>query len=710
MSTTTSKRIGKYEIITLLAKGPRAAVYRAEDGDNKRQVAIKIVPRTLLNNDALPEFRKFALTVMRLEHPAIAPCFEVVENDKAIGIVSELCEGKPLSALLKEGAHPELRNVWDHARPILESLGWLHAKGGAHGDLKPANLILGPDGRLKITDFGVWMLLSSPPDEINYRAPEQFQGDAPNARSDVYQAAAIMYQLVTGKTPFSGTPAEIEHRILQERPTDPSSMDNRVAWQLDWVIQKALSKDPIDRFSNAIEFADGLRLGLSDTAARPLAPVSPPGTKPVQNVTAIAKKAAPAAPAPTPAPAPAAAKQASDEPEDLVDLLEDSLVPAKLNAPAFVKPPAAPAAKPPAPVERVLEAPAAPETPAVPLGAPKHTFVPTRSAPAAAATPAVPRPAVAPPPPAPVMEKPAVAPAVEKPAPAPAVEKPAAPAKPRIVFVDDDERILNGVRALFRQEYDVLVASSGEEAMRHLEAGGVHVIVSDQRMPNMTGVDLLRKARDVSPNTVRLLLTGYSDLAALVGSINDGEIFRFVKKPWDNDDLRKDVGDAMKVALARAGSVPVKASSPRTAGSLLVIDPKEGLGRGLERLLAGEAEVVQVTTPAEAAKEFGAREIAAVVADLGAGMDGLVALFKQIKAKRPGVLTILLADEPDAELGIELVNKAHVFRFLPKPVSAKDLRHEVAEALRRYAAFKISAPAKGAGDGAAQGAALARSA
>jgi serine/threonine-protein kinase len=226
----------------------------------------------------------------------------------------------------------------------------------------------------------------------------------------------------------------------------------------------------------------------------------------------------------------------------------------------------------------------------------------------------------------------------------------------------------------------------------------------------MTGVELLRQARDVSPNTVRMLLTGYSDLAALVGSINDGEIYRFVKKPWDNDDLRRDVADAMKVAIDKAGAVPVVASSPRTAGSLLVIDPKEGLGRGLERLLAGEAEVVQVTGPADAAKEFGKREIAAVVADLGAGMDGLVALFKQIKAKRPGVLTILLADEPDAELGIELVNKAHVFRFMPKPVSGKDLRHEVAEALRRYAAWKISAPAKGSADGGAQGDAVARSA
>jgi len=324
-SNATSKRIGKYEIITLVAKGPRAAVYRAEDADNKKQVAIKIVPRTLLHADALPEFRKLSLMVMRLEHPAIAPSFEVVENEKAIGIVSELCEGKPLSALLKEGAHPELRNVWDVAKPMLESLGWLHAKHGVHGDIKPTNLILAPDGQLKVTDFGHAMLLASPPVELNYRAPEQFQGDPSTARTDVYQAAAIIYQLVTGKTPFSGTPAEIEHRAMQDRPTDPSSIDNRIAWQLDWVIQKALSKDPIDRFGNAIEFADGLRLGLSDTAARPLPPVAPPGTKLVGNVTPIAKKAAPPAPAPAPAPTKAL-------PGELVDIVDSDDEPAATKA------------------------------------------------------------------------------------------------------------------------------------------------------------------------------------------------------------------------------------------------------------------------------------------------------------------------------------------------------------------------------------------
>jgi eukaryotic-like serine/threonine-protein kinase len=361
------------------------------------------------------------------------------------------------------------------------------------------------------------------------------------------------------------------------------------------VIQKALSKDPDERFARAIDFAEGLRLGLQDTVGRPLDPLSKPS-------------------APKEPPPPAFAR----------------------NVKAIAKPPVPPTA---------------PMKPAVP------------AATATTATTAT-------------------------------TAMPVDDVRPRVLFVDDDERILNAVRALFRQEYNVTVAASGEAALEIVNGGGIHVVVSDQRMPGMTGVELLRKVRVAAPNAVRMLLTGYTDLASLVGSINDGEIFRFVKKPWDNDEIRADLADAVKVALAQAGTVEAKPESPRSAGSLLVIDPKESLARGLERLLAGSATVIQVATPADAAKALQGNEIAAIVADLGAGMDGLVALFKQVKAKRPGVHTILLADEPDAELGIELINKAQIFRFLPKPVSAKDLRHQVAEALRRYAAYKQSAAAK----------------
>jgi FixJ family two-component response regulator len=202
-----------------------------------------------------------------------------------------------------------------------------------------------------------------------------------------------------------------------------------------------------------------------------------------------------------------------------------------------------------------------------------------------------------------------------------------------------------------------------------------------------------------------MLLTGYTDLAALVGSINQGEIFKFVMKPWDNEDIRKSIADAARIALdlAATSSEPApKPEHPRSAGSLLVIDPKEGLAVGLERLLAGTAKVMQVKTPQEAAKVLQGREVAAIVADLGAGTDGLVALFKQLKEKRPEILSILLAEEPDSELGIELINKAQIYRFLPKPVSAKELRTQVAAALRRYATMKqIPAMQRGAGEAAA---------
>jgi serine/threonine-protein kinase len=595
---STAKRIGQYEITALLSRGNRASVYRALDTDTRRPVAIKIIKRSGLRQAALPEFRKSAQALMRLEHPSIVPFFDVVENDKAIGLVSELCEGKAIAGLLGEGAHPELKNVWDIVRPVLEALGEAHAKGAAHRDVKPANLILAPDGRVKVTDFGVSALLASPIEEWRYRAPEQFGDDPPppGERIDVYQAGTIVYQLVTGRLPFTGTPEEIEHRVLQERPSDPSSYNNRIAWQLDWVIQKALSKDPAERFLTAIEFAEGLRLGLQETVQRPLELVRAPGS---------------------------------------------------------VKPAPAAAAKPPV---------------AAPFPAPAPTNV--------------------------------------------ATVVPADNGKPKVLFVDDDERILNALRALFRQEYQVFTASSGEAALEIAGRGGLQVVVSDQRMPGLTGVELLRQVRERQPAAVRMLLTGYADLQALVGSINDGEIFRFVKKPWDNDELRRDLAEAVQAAAGRVAAAPADVKGARSAGSLLVIDPKEGLGRGLERLLAGEAAVIQVASPAEAAKALAANEIAAIVADLGAGMDGLVALFKQVKAKRPGVLTILLADEPDSELGIELINKAQIFRFLPKPVSAKDLRHQVAEALRRFAAGKASVVAGDDGGGAngAPPAPLARSA
>jgi serine/threonine-protein kinase len=578
---TEPQRIGKYAIQALVGKGSAAAVYRGLDG--QRAVALKIVNRGGLDAAVLARLREATGSLARVRHPAIVAFIELIEGGNAVCFVSELAEGEALAARMKK-AHPDLKQTWDIARQLLESLEAAHSKGVFHGDLKPSNLFLDAQGRLYITDFGMAAL----PGTLtpHYMAPEQFSDNKVTLRSDLYQVGAIVYHLVTGKLPFTGTREEVVHRILQDRPTDPSSCTAKIAWQLDWVIQRSLAKDPAHRFGSARELLDGLYLGLQDSAGVSLTPPAP----------------APAiAPKPVTAPPPVAAP--------------NPLVEAKLaQAARLIKP----------------------------------------------ATPSVP-------------------------------EAAADTGKTRVLFVDDEERILNGLRALFRTQFHVFTADNAALALDIVRHSAIQVVVSDQRMPGMTGVELLREIRKTAPHTVRLLLTGYTDLPALVGSVNEGEVFRFVKKPWDNDEIRATLAEAAALAAKVAPSVPVAARSPRSAGSLLVIDPGQSLAKGLERLLAGEARVEVATTVAEAAKILQQRDVAAIVADLAAGKDALVKLFKLLKEKRPEILSILVSKEPDAELVAELINQAHIYRFLAKPVNGRELRSHVSEALRRYAIFKQSA-------------------
>jgi DNA-binding NtrC family response regulator len=175
-------------------------------------------------------------------------------------------------------------------------------------------------------------------------------------------------------------------------------------------------------------------------------------------------------------------------------------------------------------------------------------------------------------------------------------------------------------------------------------------------------------------------------------------VFRFIRKPWDNDEIRATVSEAAIVAMKLAQRAsPKSATAPRSAGSLLVIDPGKSLAEGLERLVAGEAKVTLVGTVPEAAKLLQSNEYAAIIADLRAGKDDLVKLFRVVKAKRPETLSILVAGEPDAELVEDLINQAQIYRFLAKPLDGRELRTHVGEALRRYAEFKQSGTKKDSG-------------
>ena len=651
-----NRRIGKYEVQALIGKGSAAGVFAGTD--EGKPVALKIANPATVPPATLTRLREGAGALARVRHPAVATFIELIETEKVLCIVSEMAQGEPLTVLLKDGKRPDLRQTWEIARQLLEALEAVHARGALHGDLKPANVIVDKQGRVKVTDVGVHGL--APHQTTPYMAPEQFNGDAVDARSDVYQAGALIYHLVTGKPPFAGARDEMVHRIAQERPTDPSSIVDGLAWQLDWVIQRALSKDPADRFGSPREFMDGLRLGMQDSIGSPL-PVPAPAP------AAIEKK--PAAPAPQ-------AKPVAPAPQ------------------AKAAPPAA-QAKPAAPAPQAKAAPPAPQAkPAAP--APKAeglALEPRVEAPAPAPTPRA-HEAEATPPAVKLSDKAKLL--IPVPIDDGVAEDKAE--RPRVLFVDDDERVLNALRALFRNDYEVFTADNGEAALALAKAENIAIVVSDQRMPGMTGVEVLREMRKAAPRSVRLLLTGYSDLAALVGSINEGEVFRFIKKPWDNEEIRATLAEAAEAAakLAKHAAAPAAPAAPGTPASLLVIDPGQSLAKGLERLVAGEATVTLVSTVPEAAKLLQVHEYAAIVADQRAGKDDLVKLFRVVKAKRPATLSILVAEEPDADLVAELINQAQIYRFLAKPIDGKELRAHVSAALRHYAEFKQAAK-KGSG-------------
>jgi DNA-binding NtrC family response regulator len=158
--------------------------------------------------------------------------------------------------------------------------------------------------------------------------------------------------------------------------------------------------------------------------------------------------------------------------------------------------------------------------------------------------------------------------------------------KPRLLFVDDEQRVLNSMRIMFRRQFDLYLASHGAEALSIVKDNDIDVIVADHRMPQMTGVEVLTKVRSMSPRTVRILLTGYADLDAVEGSINEGEVFRFLTKPCAPDQLRETVSLAAK--LARETPAPP------------VPSPSESTDENSVEIILESDSVVEISQPTPA--------------------------------------------------------------------------------------------------------------
>ncbi|HEX6994377.1 MAG TPA: response regulator [Gammaproteobacteria bacterium] len=170
-------------------------------------------------------------------------------------------------------------------------------------------------------------------------------------------------------------------------------------------------------------------------------------------------------------------------------------------------------------------------------------------------------------------------------------------ARPRLLFVDDEQRVLNSMRIMFRREFDLFLASHGAQALDIVKDQDIDVIVADHRMPQMTGVEVLTKVRKLSPRTVRILLTGYADLDAVEGSINDGEVFRFLTKPCPPKQLRDTVVLAAKLARSAPAVPPPSDSELGDAEALEII--LEG-----DRVSEAPASRARATETPEGTREF----------------------------------------------------------------------------------------------------------
>lgn len=274
---------------------------------------------------------------------------------------------------------------------------------------------------------------------------------------------------------------------------------------------------------------------------------------------------------------------------------------------------------------------------------------------------------------------------------------------PRLLCVDDEPLVLNALMRLFRPHYEVGIATSGTQALQLMSTLPFDVVISDQRMPGMSGVELLGQIREKHPHAMRILLTGYADLQATLDAVNRGEVFRYVTKPWNNDQLRQIVQQAMTAARASAPATRPAGTTPPARPALsviggdaaaqvgvLVLDPDPTVA-DLVRQIAPQRKVVGVGTLDEAATALdGDPQLGVLVTEARVGRDELVGILAALRDARPALTSIVAARHTDAEQVIRLINQGQIYRYIGKPVPGERLATELNGAIRRHLSLRAA--------------------
>jgi serine/threonine-protein kinase len=275
----------RYLILEQLGKGGMAIVYRARDTMLERSVAVKVLRESYSRDPAfLERFRQEAKAAANLSHPNIVTVHDFGLDNGQLFIVMEYVPGTDLKTLIKQRG----RFTPEEAVPLLiqacAGIGYAHRAGLVHCDVKPQNMLVTPDMRLKVTDFGIARALSTihPQEQSDviwgspqYFSPEQASGAAPSPASDVYSLGVIMYEMLTGSLPFhADTAAELAHLHIEAQPVPVAEMLPNISPVLEQILNKVLSKEPSQRYRTADQLGRVL-LNFGNAKAAPALSLTP---------------------------------------------------------------------------------------------------------------------------------------------------------------------------------------------------------------------------------------------------------------------------------------------------------------------------------------------------------------------------------------------------------------------------------------------------
>jgi eukaryotic-like serine/threonine-protein kinase len=268
MATTPQVLLDRYEVGRLLGVGGMAEVFEGRDRLLARRVAIKVLQAQFVRDPSfLIRFKREAQAAASLSHPNIVAVYDTGSEDGTHFIVMEYVEGRTLKDVIRaEGPlYPE--RAAEVCADICNALVAAHARGLIHRDIKPGNVMLTPDGKVKVMDFGIARATTTETitqtaavvGTAQYISPEQAQGQAVDYRSDLYSTGCCLYEMLTGTVPFTGaTPVAIAYRHVREDPTPPRQLNQDVPAPLEAICLKAMAKLPDNRYQTAAEFRDDL--------------------------------------------------------------------------------------------------------------------------------------------------------------------------------------------------------------------------------------------------------------------------------------------------------------------------------------------------------------------------------------------------------------------------------------------------------------------